>query len=50
MARATVAEQDLTRIVVGEAPVRESGRRGRLRLRLGLLVLGLLRLPRSLQE
>ena len=32
-ARATVAEQDLTRIVVGEAPVRESGRRGRLRLR-----------------
>jgi hypothetical protein len=32
-ARATVAEQDLTRVLVGEAPVREAGRRGRLRLR-----------------
>jgi hypothetical protein len=34
-ARATVAEQDLTRVLVGEvpAPVREPGRRGRLRLR-----------------
>jgi len=32
-ARATVAEQDLTRVLVGETPVREPGRRGRLRLR-----------------
>jgi hypothetical protein len=34
-ARATVAEQDLTRVLVGEVPVsvREPGRRGRLRLR-----------------
>ena len=32
-ARATMAEQDLTRVLVGETPVREPGRRGRLRLR-----------------
>ena len=32
-ARATVAEQDLTRVLVGDAPVREAGRRGRLHLR-----------------
>ena len=32
-ARATVAEQDLTQVLVGEAAVREPGRRGRLRLR-----------------
>ena len=31
--RAAMAEQDLTRVLVGEAPVREAGRRGRLRLR-----------------
>jgi hypothetical protein len=31
--RATLAEQDLTQVLVGETPVRESGRRGRLRLR-----------------
>ena len=31
--RATLAEQDLTQVLVGETPVREPGRRGRLRLR-----------------